>query len=97
MPHYPFGEAEKRATDNTLSRDRVNLEEQGLSDLDYWRTFEDAVPDTVKFREEHGVKLSHYDEKNAAPRTGRVGRCGPQRLSVASSSRRASLWGLRIA
>ena len=33
----------------------------------------------------------------AAPRTGRVGSDGGQRLSVASSSSRASLCGLRIA
>jgi hypothetical protein len=33
----------------------------------------------------------------AAPRTGRIGSDGPQRLSVASSSSRASLCGLRIA
>ena len=33
----------------------------------------------------------------AAPRTGRVGSEGSQRLSVASSSSRASLCGLRIA
>jgi hypothetical protein len=32
-----------------------------------------------------------------APRTGRVGNDGGQRLSVASSSSRASLCGLRIA
>ena len=32
-----------------------------------------------------------------APRTGRVGSDGPQRLSVASSSSPASLCGLRIA
>ena len=33
----------------------------------------------------------------AAPRTGRIGSDGAQRLSVASSSSRASLCGLRIA
>jgi hypothetical protein len=33
----------------------------------------------------------------AAPRTGRVRSDGPQRLSVAASSSRASLCGLRIA
>jgi hypothetical protein len=33
----------------------------------------------------------------AAPRTGQLGTVGPQRLSVASSSSRASLCGLRIA
>ena len=40
--------------------------EQNLSDLDYWRKLEDEVPDTVKFMEDHGVKLIHHDEENAA-------------------------------
>lgn len=38
----------------------------GLSDLDYWRKFGDEVPNTVKFMEDHGVKLIHHDEENAA-------------------------------
>jgi hypothetical protein len=43
-------------------------------DLDYWHKFEDEVPDTVKFTQEHGVELIHCDEDNrpglreAAPR-----------------------------
>ncbi len=57
--------------DNALSRDRVGGAEpeegrRGPSDLDYWRKFEDEVPDTVKFMEDHGVKLIRHDEKNAA-------------------------------
>ncbi len=55
--------------DNTLSRDWVNRVEQdcrGLSDLDYCRRLADEVPNTVKFMEDHGVKLVHRDEENAA-------------------------------
>ena len=52
--------------DNTLLRDRANREEQDLSDPDYWRKFEDEVPDTIEFMEDHGVKLIHHDEENAA-------------------------------
>ncbi|MCA1693684.1 MAG: FAD-binding protein [Actinobacteria bacterium] len=37
-----------------------------MSDLDYWRKFGDEVPNTVKFMEDHGVKLIHHDEENAA-------------------------------
>ena len=52
--------------DNTLLRDRAKETEQELSDPDYWRKFEDEVPDTVEFMEDHGVKLIHHDEENAA-------------------------------
>jgi tricarballylate dehydrogenase len=52
--------------DNTLLSDRAERVEQNLSDLDYWRKLEDEVPDTVEFMEDHGVKLIHYDEENAA-------------------------------
>jgi tricarballylate dehydrogenase len=40
--------------------------EEGLSDLDYWRKLADEMPNTVKFMQDHGVKLIHYDEENAA-------------------------------
>jgi succinate dehydrogenase/fumarate reductase flavoprotein subunit len=40
--------------------------EQNLSDLDYWRKLEDEVPNTVMFMEDHGVRLIHHDEENAA-------------------------------
>ena len=52
--------------DNTLSRDRAERVEEGLSDLDYWRKLADETPNTVKFMQDHGVKLIHYDEENAA-------------------------------
>ena len=52
--------------DNTLLRDRVEQDEQSLSDPDYWRKFEDEVPGAIEFMEEHGVKLIHHDEENAA-------------------------------
>ena len=52
--------------DNTLLSDRAERVEQNLSDLDYWRKLEDEVPDTVEFMEDHGVKLIHHDEENAA-------------------------------
>ena len=52
--------------DNTLLLDRAKETEQELSDPDYWRKFEDEVPDTVEFMEDHGVKLIHHDEENAA-------------------------------
>lgn len=55
--------------DNTLSHDWVRRMEQdsrGLSDLDYCRKLADEVPDTVKFMEDHGIKLAHHDEENAA-------------------------------
>ncbi|WP_166395787.1 FAD-binding protein [Rubrobacter marinus] len=56
--------------DNTLSRDRVGRvgqEDRPVpSDLDYWRRLEDEVPDTVGFMQDHGVKLVHRDEENAA-------------------------------
>ena len=40
--------------------------EQNLSDLDNLRKLEDEVPNTVMFMEDHGVKLIHDDEENAA-------------------------------
>ncbi|MGI8728771.1 MAG: FAD-binding protein [Solirubrobacteraceae bacterium] len=52
--------------DNTLLRDRVEQDRQGLSDLDYWRKLEDEMPDTIEFMEDHSVKLIHHDEENAA-------------------------------
>ncbi len=52
--------------DNTLSRDRAERAEEGLSDLEYWRKLADETPNTVKFMQDHGVKLIHYDEENAA-------------------------------
>ena len=52
--------------DNKLLCDRAERVEQNLSDLDYWRRLEDEVPDTVKFMQDHGVKLIHHDEENAA-------------------------------
>ena len=55
--------------DNTLLGDRVGKEEQdrrGSSDNEYWRRFEDEVPETVEFMENHGAHLTHRDEKNAA-------------------------------
>ena len=57
------------SNDNKLLRDRTKETEQNskeLSDPDYWRKFEDGVPDTVEFMEDHGVKLIHHDEENAA-------------------------------
>ncbi len=52
--------------DNTLLSHRTERVEQNLSDLDYWRKFADEVPDTVEFMQDHGVKLIHHDEENAA-------------------------------
>ena len=52
--------------DNTLSRDRAERDRREVSDLDYWRRFEDAVPGAVEFMQDHGVKLVHHDEENAA-------------------------------
>ena len=52
--------------DNTLSCDRAERVEEGLSDLDYWRKLADETPNTVKFMQDHGIKLIHYDEENAA-------------------------------
>ncbi|WP_047866361.1 FAD-binding protein [Rubrobacter aplysinae] len=55
--------------DNKLLRDRVvgvEHDRRSMSDLDYWRKLEDEVPSTVKFMEDHGVKLDHHDEENAA-------------------------------
>ena len=52
--------------DNTLSRDRDESAEQGLSDIDYWRRLADEAPNTVEFMQDHGVKLIHHDEENAA-------------------------------
>jgi succinate dehydrogenase/fumarate reductase flavoprotein subunit len=51
--------------DNKLMRDRAEEAEQDR-DLDYWRKFEEEVPDTVEFMENHGVRLIHHDEENAA-------------------------------
>ena len=53
-------------SDNKLMRDRAASAEQDRPDLDYWRKFEDEVPDTVEFMQDHGVKLIHHDEENAA-------------------------------
>jgi tricarballylate dehydrogenase len=50
--------------DNELMRDRAGRAEQHQSG--YWRKFEEEVPDTVKFMGDHGVKLIHHDEENAA-------------------------------
>lgn len=55
--------------DDTLLRDRDGRVEgvrRGPSDPNYWRKFEAGVPDTVRFMEDHGVKLIHRDEENAA-------------------------------
>ena len=52
--------------DNTLLRDRAGQDRQSLSDPDYWRKFEEEVPDTIEFMEDHGVKLIHHDEEDAA-------------------------------
>jgi hypothetical protein len=43
------------------------------------------------------ITTASYTRTVVQQRTGRVGSDGPQRLSVASSSSRASLCGLRIA
>ena len=51
---------------NKLMRDRAHREEQDQPDLDYWRKFEDEVPDTVEFMKDHRVKLIHHDEESAA-------------------------------
>ncbi len=56
-------------SDNVLSGDFVEKAEQdgeGMWDLDYLRKLADEVPDTIKFMVDHGVKLTHRDEKNAA-------------------------------
>jgi succinate dehydrogenase/fumarate reductase flavoprotein subunit len=47
-------------------RDRVERAEQDLSDLDYWRKLADEMPNTIESMEDHGVKLVHQDEENAA-------------------------------
>jgi hypothetical protein len=47
-------------------RDRVESAEQDLSDLDYWRKLADEMPNTIESMEDHGVKLVHQDEENAA-------------------------------
>ena len=55
--------------ENALSSDWVEKQEQdsqGQWDLDHLRKFADEVPDTVKFMQEHGAKLVHDDEENAA-------------------------------
>lgn len=54
------------SNDNKLLRNRVEETEQDLSDLDYWRKFEDEVPGTIRFMEDHGVRLIHHEEENAA-------------------------------
>ena len=54
--------------DDTLF-ERARAERVGAEacrSLDYWRKLEDEVPDTVEFMEDHGVKLIHHDEENAA-------------------------------
>lgn len=51
------GSGRARTRDNTLLRDR---------DGNYRRRLEDEVPDTVRFMEDHGVRLIHRDEENAA-------------------------------
>jgi succinate dehydrogenase/fumarate reductase flavoprotein subunit len=53
--------------DRRLSREwvkRVESGSKGLADLEYCRVFEDEVPATVDFLEEHGVELIGYDEEN---------------------------------
>ncbi len=55
--------------DNNLSRDWIDRVEDasgGQADLDYCRKLVDEVPDTVKFMQDHGAKLIHHDEENAA-------------------------------
>lgn len=55
--------------DNILSRDWLERMEQdgsGPSDLDYCRRLTDEVPDTIEFMQDHGVKLIHHDEEDAA-------------------------------
>jgi succinate dehydrogenase/fumarate reductase flavoprotein subunit len=52
--------------DNKLMRDRAEQGSSGPSDPDFWRRFEDEVPDTVEFMRDHGVRLIHHDEENAA-------------------------------
>jgi tricarballylate dehydrogenase len=55
--------------DNRLPRDWIDRIEEasgGRVDLDYCRKLVDEVPDTIKFMQDHGVKLSHHDEENAA-------------------------------
>jgi tricarballylate dehydrogenase len=56
-------------SDNRLSSEWVKRMEQdsrGLADLEYCRAFESEVPNTVKFLEDHDVKLIHHDEENVA-------------------------------
>lgn len=55
--------------DNTLSSewvDRVRNDCRGLADLDYCRALEREVPNTVRFLEDHDVKLVHHDEAKVA-------------------------------
>lgn len=53
--------------DNKLLRGRAGRVEWSLSSLvEYWRRLEDETPNTVKFMEDHGVKLIHHDEEDAA-------------------------------
>ena len=55
--------------DNALSPDwieRLEQDSQGQWDLDYLRKFADEVPETVKFMQDHGAKLVHDEEENAA-------------------------------
>ncbi len=79
-------------SDNTLSRDRVESEEQDWSDLDYWRKFEAEMPDTVEFMQDHGVKLIHHDEdsrrrkesaKTATPATAMIPRAALRPIASA--------------
>ena len=56
-------------SDNALSGhfvEKAEREAGGMWDLDYLRKLADEVPDTVEFMQNHGVKLTHRDEKNAA-------------------------------
>ena len=55
--------------DNRLPRDFIDQVEEasgGKADLDYCRKLVDEVPDTVEFMQDHGVKLRHHDEEDAA-------------------------------
>ena len=55
--------------DNTLSRQRAataGRERSSVADLEYWRKFEDEVPNTVEFMASHGVRLIHCDEEDVA-------------------------------
>jgi len=45
---------------------RVEQDCRGHAPLDYCRTLESEVPNTVKFLEDHGVELIHHEEPNVA-------------------------------